>query len=68
MKVGDVVKLRPFYALSLDDPTTKVFGIILDEYEDNNGSNWYKVQFDPSCEWYADYELELISETQSVDG
>lgn len=65
MHVGDVVKLRPFYAHS--GYPTDVYGIVLELYEDDDGFYWYKVRFELLYEWFKDYELESISTTQSVD-
>jgi hypothetical protein len=65
VNVGDVVKLKPFHAHS--GYPTDVFGIVLDLYEDEDGFYWYKVCFESVYEWFKDYELKLISATQSVD-
>lgn len=60
MKVGDLVRVKPFYETLeiIENP-----GVVLDQWEDDDGYYWYKVHFNNIFEWFEDYKLELVNES-----
>tara|TARA_B100000131_G_C17673108_1_gene433266 strand:- start:97 stop:306 length:210 start_codon:yes stop_codon:yes gene_type:complete len=65
MNIGSVVKLREVYESAFY--SSKLFGIVLDIYENNDGYEWYEVQFENQRGWFEKFELELISENRRSD-
>ena len=61
MKIGDLVSVKPFYRLHASDEVA--FYIIVDEYEDEDGFYYYRIQKNEGAGWHKDYELELLSKS-----
>jgi hypothetical protein len=59
VKPGDLVKGRPAIAMS------KSYGVVLDMYEDDDGTLYIEVQwFDGDRMWYDELELVIVNESR----
>ena len=56
MKVGDLVTTATLSNWGI--------GVIIDCYEDEEGTMYHEVAFDPRRQWMAELELRLISESR----
>ena len=61
MKVGDIVKPR---AAVIAPRVGRVYGIVLDFYESDDGLMYLEVQWEHEKEWWSPLELELVSESR----
>jgi hypothetical protein len=64
MKEGDLVRVKEFYRL---DESYDSFGVLIGLQEDDEGFTWYRIApfqtlNGDGANWYADYEVEMISE------
>ena len=39
-------------------------GVILDSYEDDDGVRYFEVQWDHARQWFAEYEIKVVSESR----
>jgi hypothetical protein len=61
IKVGDLVKARAWAAGDrICSPND--YGVVVDYYEDDDGSMHLEVQWLNRKEWWTPFELELVSE------
>ena len=60
-KIGDIVRASP-----LSHPADREefrYGIVLDFYEQEDGSVYYEVQWSTERSWWREDELRIISES-----
>ena len=65
INIGSVVRLREVHTTRFF--SSKIFGIVLDIYESNDGCEWHEVQFENQRGWFEKFDLELISENRGSD-
>jgi len=61
MRIGDLVRVRGFYARARRTDDNGYFAVVLDGHAADDG-DWYLLD---TGDWYGDYELELISEAET---
>ena len=59
MQVGNLVKPKPDWAVA--PPASYGYGIILDVYEDEDGTTYCEVCWWHQTQWWKPHELELVS-------
>ena len=62
MKVGDLVTTTALSSWGIG--VNWGIGVIIDCYEDEEGTMYYEVAFEPRRQWMAELELRLISESR----
>jgi hypothetical protein len=61
VKVGDLVKPRQNWMTKGLDYGV---GVLIDVYEDDDGMEFFEVQWKDERQWWKSYEMELISESR----
>ena len=62
MKVGDLVTTTALSSWGIG--VNWGIGVIIDCYEDEEGTMYHEVAFEPHRQWMAELELRLISESR----